>query len=111
MEAHLAEDMGDFAQGLVAGMDFAEGGSAAGHGNVDAFGGEGTLHLLIADGFLAGVEGLFEQVFEFIAGAAGGGAFFAGQVAEAAQEVGESAVAAEVVAEPGFGGFDGVGCV
>ena len=44
-------------------MDFAEGGPAAGQGDVDTFGGEGLLHFLLADGLLAGMEGGLEQVF------------------------------------------------
>jgi uncharacterized protein (TIGR00266 family) len=72
-------------------------------------GGEGLFHFLVADGFLTGMEGIFEPFFELVAGAAGRGALFAGQVAQAAQEVGDGAVAAEEVAEPGFGGLDGFG--
>jgi len=67
---------------------------------VDTFGGERLLHLLLADRFLARLQGSFQLVLECIPGAAGLGAFLTRQLVQPAQEAGYGAVAPQIVPVP-----------
>ena len=78
-------------------------------GYVHALGGQRLLHLLLADRLLARMQGGFQQIFQFIAGAAGRRAFLTRKLAQSLQKIGERPIAPQIVPVPGFRRLDRLG--
>src|SRR5207302_2321058 len=104
LEAHAGQDLDALDDRLADGVQRADAGWPARQADVQALTVECDAQLAFANGGLASGVGVFERLLDAVSGLADAGPIILGQLAEAAQQLGQRAALALVGRPPGLQG-------